>query len=110
MQSLLAGASLEDTWERLKKALPSSLINSVKLWPGITAFMFLYVDPQYRNVFSGVIAVGWQTYLSWLNQKAAREVREAEAEEEAKTSQQRGEVLVKLAPASASGRSLAQAS
>lgn len=55
-----------------------SVTNSVKLWPAVTAFSFMYVPPQFRNVFSGVIAVGWQTYLSWLNQKAAREVEVAE--------------------------------
>ncbi|BCR86541.1 Mpv17/PMP22 family protein [Aspergillus chevalieri] len=78
VHSLLSGASLEDTWERLKKALPVSVTNSVKLWPAVTAFSFMYVPPQFRNVFSGIIAVGWQTYLSWLNQKAAREVEVAE--------------------------------
>lgn len=78
MHSLLAGATLEETWERLRKALPVSITNSVKLWPAVTAFSFMYVPPQFRNVFSGCIAVGWQTYLSWLNQKAAREVQAAE--------------------------------
>ncbi|KAJ5581779.1 Major facilitator superfamily domain general substrate transporter [Penicillium sp. DV-2018c] len=79
MQSLLAGATLDETWERLKKALPVSIQNSVKLWPAVTAFSFMYVPAQFRNVFSGCIAVGWQTYLSWLNQKAAKEVAAAEA-------------------------------
>lgn len=79
MHSLLAGATLEETWERLKKALPVSIKNSVKLWPAVTAFSFMYVPAQFRNVFSGCIAVGWQTYLSWLNQKAAKEVAAAEA-------------------------------
>lgn len=79
VHSLLSGASLEETWERLKKALPVSIVNSCKLWPGVTAFSFMYVAPQFRNIFSGCIAVGWQTYLSWLNQKAAREVEAAEA-------------------------------
>ena len=78
LHSLLAGATFEETWERLKKALPISIKNSVKLWPAVTGFSFMYVPPQFRNVFSGVIAVGWQTYLSWLNQKAAGEVRAAE--------------------------------
>ncbi|KAK2810100.1 hypothetical protein FQN50_003294 [Emmonsiellopsis sp. PD_5] len=81
-QSLLAGVSVSDTWERLKVALPTSIINSAKLWPAVTAFMFVYVDPQFRNVFAGCVAVGWQTYLSWLNQRAAREVRAAEREAE----------------------------
>ncbi|KAJ5091460.1 hypothetical protein NUU61_006330 [Penicillium alfredii] len=78
MHSLLAGASLEETWERVKKALPVSITNSVKLWPAVTAFSFMYVPPQFRNVFSGCIAVCWQTYLCWLNQKAAGEVQAAE--------------------------------
>lgn len=79
VHSLLAGATLDETWERLKKALPVSIQNSVKLWPAVTAFSFMYVPAQFRNVFSGCIAVGWQTYLSWLNQKAAKEVAAAEA-------------------------------
>ncbi|OJD26857.1 hypothetical protein ACJ73_01751 [Blastomyces percursus] len=78
MQSLLAGTSLTETWERLKLALPTSIVNSAKLWPAVTAFMFMYVDPQFRSIFAGTIAVGWQTYLSWLNQKAARDVEAAE--------------------------------
>ncbi|PYH48341.1 Mpv17/PMP22 family protein [Aspergillus saccharolyticus JOP 1030-1] len=80
LQSLLTGKSFEETFERLKLALPVSISNSVKLWPAVTAFSFMYVSPQFRSIFSGVIAVGWQTYLSWLNQKAAREV-EAEMTE-----------------------------
>ncbi|PGH37103.1 hypothetical protein GX50_00086 [[Emmonsia] crescens] len=80
MQSLLAGTSLTETWERLKLALPTSIVNSAKLWPAVTAFMFMYVDPQFRSIFAGAIAVGWQTYLSWLNQKAARDVEAAEAQ------------------------------
>ncbi|KLJ09375.1 hypothetical protein EMPG_15238 [Blastomyces silverae] len=78
MQSLLAGTSLTETWERLKLALPTSIVNSAKVWPAVTAFMFMYVDPQFRSIFAGAIAVGWQTYLSWLNQKAARDVEAAE--------------------------------
>ncbi|KAE8316757.1 hypothetical protein BDV39DRAFT_165833 [Aspergillus sergii] len=83
VHSLLSGATLEETWERLKKALPVSITNSAKLWPAVTAFSFMYVPAQFRNIFSGVIAVGWQTYLSWLNQKAAREVEANELAEAA---------------------------
>ncbi|KAF7128696.1 hypothetical protein CNMCM5793_003547 [Aspergillus hiratsukae] len=82
VHSLLAGASLEETYERLKVALPVSIYNSVKLWPAVTAFSFMYVSPPFRSIFAGVIAVGWQTYLSWLNQKAAREVEAEMAESE----------------------------
>lgn len=33
--------------------------------------MFTYIPIQYRSIFGGVIAIGWQTYLSLLNQRAA---------------------------------------
>ncbi|KAL4762606.1 exonuclease V [Aspergillus foveolatus] len=54
VHSLLSGASLEETWERLKVALPRSIVNSAKFWPMVTAFSFMYVPPQFRNVFSGM--------------------------------------------------------
>ncbi|KAF2641555.1 hypothetical protein P280DRAFT_371809, partial [Massarina eburnea CBS 473.64] len=71
MQSLLSGASVHDTLVRVQNTVPTSWINSCKLWPAVTAFMFMYVPIQYRSIFGGVIAIGWQTYLSLLNQRAA---------------------------------------
>ena len=73
MQSLLSGDSFADAWERIKRTVPASFINSLKLWPAVTAFNFTYVSPQYRALLAGVVAVGWQTYLSLLNYKAANE-------------------------------------
>ena len=73
MQSLLSGDSFLDAWERIKRTVPTSFINSCKLWPAVTAFNFTYILPQYRALFAGVVAVGWQSYLSWLNQRAANE-------------------------------------
>ncbi|KAK2867793.1 hypothetical protein FQN49_003461 [Arthroderma sp. PD_2] len=81
-QSLLAGGSVEETIERLKKTLPVSIVNSAKIWPAISAFMFIYIDPQFRAIFAGTIALGWQTYLSWLNQMAARDVMEKKVKED----------------------------
>ncbi len=91
MQALLSGDSFLDAWERIKRTVPTSFINSCKLWPAVTAFNFTYIQPQYRALFAGqtisrnvmnianidpgVVAVGWQSYLSWLNQQAAREER-----------------------------------
>jgi protein Mpv17 len=75
MQSLLSGDSLPEVWDRIKRTVPISMINSCKLWPAVTAFSFTFIDPQYRSIFAGVIAIGWQTYLSYLNRKA--EVAEA---------------------------------
>lgn len=91
MQSVLSGDSLIDAWRRIERTVPTSFINSCKLWPVVTAFNFTYIQPQYRALFAGqsilqismnvantdigVVAVGWQSYLSWLNQRAATEER-----------------------------------
>lgn len=81
MQSLLSGASASEIIERIKNTVPTSWINSCKVWPAVTAFSFTYIPIQYRSIFGGVIAIGWQTYLSLLNQRAAaQEEVEHEAE------------------------------
>ncbi|KAI1473329.1 hypothetical protein F4774DRAFT_404876 [Daldinia eschscholtzii] len=74
-QALLAGDSLSETWDRIRRTVPISWVNAWKLWPAVTAFSFTFIPVEYRSVFSGVVAVGWQTYLSYLN-------RQAEIEEE----------------------------
>jgi protein Mpv17 len=86
MQSLLSGDSLPEVWERIKRTVPISMINSCKLWPAVTAFSFTFIDAQYRSIFAGFVAIGWQTYLSYLNRKAeveeaAQRAMESEVEE-----------------------------
>ncbi|KPM46344.1 hypothetical protein AK830_g82 [Neonectria ditissima] len=71
MQSLLSGVSLNDTIKRLKLTLPTSIVNGMKVWTGVALVSFTVVPPQFRSVFSGCVAVFWQTYLSWMNQVAA---------------------------------------
>lgn len=70
MQSLLTGSTLAEAKQRVIDTVPVSWKNSWKVWPAVTAFSFTFILPQYRNVFAGVIAIGWQTYLSWLNKTA----------------------------------------
>jgi protein Mpv17 len=72
MHSLLSGASLSETATRIQNTVPVSVLNSCKFWPAVTAFMFWAVPVQYRNIFGGSIAIGWQAYLSLLNQRAAK--------------------------------------
>ncbi|ORY65122.1 uncharacterized protein BCR38DRAFT_368127 [Pseudomassariella vexata] len=76
-QALLSGDTLQETWERITRTVPISIINSCKLWPAITAFSFAFLPMEYRSIFTGFIAVGWQTYLSFLNRQA--ELDEAKA-------------------------------
>jgi hypothetical protein len=69
-QALLSGESLEDTWQRLKMTVPSAIVNSAKLWPAVMVINFAFIPMEYRSIFAGTIAVGWQTYLSYLNRQA----------------------------------------
>ncbi|KIV79753.1 hypothetical protein PV11_07298 [Exophiala sideris] len=69
MQAFLTGESPSGVITRIKAAVPVSVVNSLKLWPAVTAFNFWVIPEQYRFMFSGIFAVAWQTYLSFLNRK-----------------------------------------
>ncbi|KAI0548761.1 hypothetical protein F4679DRAFT_585165 [Xylaria curta] len=71
-QALLSGDTAAEAWRRVYNTVPVSWINSCKIWPAVTAFSFAFIPFEYRNLFGGVIAVGWQTYLSFLNGRAER--------------------------------------
>jgi protein Mpv17 len=82
MHSILTGATIPEVVERIKNTVPTSWINSCKVWPIFTAFSFTYVPIHYRSIFGGVVAIGWQTYLSLLNQRAAaKELAKQEVEQ-----------------------------
>lgn len=62
------------------------MVNSLKLWPAVTAFNFTFISAQYRSVFAGFVAIGWQAYLSYLNRRAEVEEGIEKAIEESKES------------------------
>lgn len=76
MQAILTGEPPSGVIQRIKTAVPISIANSVKLWPAVTAFSFAFIMPQYRFMFSGIFAVCWQTYLSFLNRRAEQESKQ----------------------------------
>ncbi|KAH7159605.1 hypothetical protein B0J13DRAFT_539247 [Dactylonectria estremocensis] len=82
-QAVLSGDGLGGAVERIKTCVPASVVNSAKFWPPFTAFTFTYIPMEYRSIFTGCIAVGWQTYLSYINKKA--EILEAQKAEAALT-------------------------
>lgn len=69
--------TLREAGERCRRTVPTSFVNSWKVWPVITAFSFTFIAPRSRSAFAGSFAVIWQTYLSWLN-RAAEEASENE--------------------------------
>ncbi|KAG5920684.1 hypothetical protein E4U42_006100 [Claviceps africana] len=69
-QALLSGESLEATVQRVRDTVPTSWLNSFKVWPATVAVSMAFLPFEFRSIFSGVVAVGWQTYLSYLNRQA----------------------------------------
>jgi len=69
-QALLSGETMENTIQRLRDTVPTSWMNSFKVWPATVAFCMAVLPFEFRSICSGVVAVGWQTYLSYLNRQA----------------------------------------
>jgi hypothetical protein len=69
MQAVLSGELGTGLLERVKHAVPESIISSAKFWPAVTALNFTLIPAHLRFAFSGMFAVVWQTYLSFLNRK-----------------------------------------
>lgn len=78
MQALLAGDGFSGAIQRVQDTWLTSWSNSWKIWPFVMAFSLTYIPLSYRSLFTGIINVFWQGYLSLLNRWA--EAREAEAE------------------------------
>ena len=56
------GTSLKNTYV---KFFPT-LIANWKVWPGVQLVNFTFVPPEYRVLFVNVVAIGWNTYLSYV--------------------------------------------
>lgn len=70
--ALLSGDGARGAVERVKNTVPESIPRSFLYWPMATAISFTYVQPQSRSVVTGLFAVVWQSYLSWLNRRTER--------------------------------------
>lgn len=69
-QALLSGESIQNTIDRVIHIVPTVWTNSWKVWPLSTAITLTFIPLEFRAVFTGVVAIGWQTYLSWMNRRA----------------------------------------
>lgn len=70
MSCLLSGGSPSEVVQRVKDTVPTSMLNSLFIWPWFQIFNFTFVQAEMRAISSGVFAIGWQAYLSWLNRRA----------------------------------------
>jgi hypothetical protein len=68
-QAALSGQTPSGVAHRVVSAVPESVVSSAKFWPLVTAVNFTLIPAHLRFAFSGVFAVVWQTYLSFLNRR-----------------------------------------
>ncbi|KAF8158941.1 hypothetical protein K438DRAFT_1860649 [Mycena galopus ATCC 62051] len=75
-QAVLSGSTIAEGAERVRAALPASLLNSLRVWPPVMVVNFAFMPPELRAVLPGFVAVGWQCYLCVLNQRTAQLLEE----------------------------------
>ncbi|KAG0032604.1 Protein required for ethanol metabolism [Podila clonocystis] len=67
-QGLLAGESKQTIQARLEKGYPGALKSNYMVWPGVQLLNFWCVPLQHRLMVVNTFALGWNTYLSHVNQ------------------------------------------
>lgn len=60
MEGHSAKQKLETTWWPALKA-------NWMIWPAVQFINFTFLPLQYRLFFANVISIGWNSYLSWVN-------------------------------------------
>ncbi|XP_064652217.1 protein Mpv17-like isoform X2 [Lineus longissimus] len=65
----LRGDSTDVIKSNLKRDFAPVLLNNYKLWPGVQLVNFYLVPLQHRLLVVNVVALGWNTYLAWMNER-----------------------------------------
>ncbi|XP_056873024.1 protein Mpv17 isoform X1 [Takifugu flavidus] len=61
----LNGLTLEENVRKLKRDYTDALISNYYLWPPVQIANFYFVPLHYRLAVVQVVAVGWNSYLTW---------------------------------------------
>ncbi|KAG0043031.1 Protein required for ethanol metabolism [Gryganskiella cystojenkinii] len=70
-QGLLAGQDLKTIQGRLEKGYPGALKSNYMVWPAVQLLNFWFVPLQHRLMVVNTFALGWNTYLSHVNQTSS---------------------------------------
>ncbi|KAG0168658.1 Protein required for ethanol metabolism [Apophysomyces sp. BC1034] len=74
-QGLFEGKSVNEIKDKLQVGYTTALISNYKLWPAVQFFNFNFTPLNYRLMVSNLVALGWNAYLSTVNQKSSAAVQ-----------------------------------
>ncbi|KAL2918128.1 Protein required for ethanol metabolism [Polyrhizophydium stewartii] len=66
----MEGLTPEAVWDKLKSGYPTALAGNYKLWPAVQLVNFYLVPLHHQALVVNTIALGWNTYLSVINQRS----------------------------------------
>ncbi|KAI8882707.1 hypothetical protein K501DRAFT_186115 [Backusella circina FSU 941] len=70
VQGLFEGKSMNDIKEKLASSYTTALIGNYKIWPAVQICNFYFTPLNYRLMVTNVVALGWNAYLSTVNQRS----------------------------------------
>ncbi|SAL95051.1 hypothetical protein [Absidia glauca] len=74
-QGLFEGKSLDQIKEKLDHGYTTAVVNNYKLWPAVQFFNFYFVPLNHRLMVTNVVALGWNSYLSWINHQSSSQAK-----------------------------------
>ncbi|KAI8067018.1 uncharacterized protein B0P05DRAFT_207593 [Gilbertella persicaria] len=69
-QGLFEGKSIRDIKDKLASGYTTALVGNYKIWPAVQIVNFYFTPLNYRLMVTNVVALGWNAYLSTVNQKS----------------------------------------
>jgi protein Mpv17 len=68
--SVLEGRNLTEIKQKFENSYYNGLMNSYRYWPFVNMFTFAIIPVHYRPIVGSCFGIGWNSYLSHMNQKS----------------------------------------
>ncbi|KAG2225570.1 hypothetical protein INT45_013681, partial [Circinella minor] len=75
-QGLLEGKSVNQIQEKLENGYTTAVLANYKIWPAVQLINFYFTPLNYRLMVSNIVSLGWNAYLSLVNQSSSAAVSE----------------------------------
>ncbi|GAN11049.1 protein sym1 [Mucor ambiguus] len=70
-QGIFEGKSLQEIKDKLSSGYTTALVGNYKIWPAVQVVNFYFTPLNYRLMVTNVVALGWNAYLSTVNQRSS---------------------------------------